>query len=292
MISPRLLSGCLLLVAIAAGTFSDVPNQKHPATMGGYHVLAADFHVHTFPLSASTLAPWDVVLEAQRQGLDAIAITGHDQVLAGKIGQWFSRRVGGPTVLVGEEIISPHYHLVAVGIHTTISWRRSAAAAIDEVHQQGGIAIAAHPVAEFWPAFVAEAMTKLDATEVLQPIAYSTEDASKQLQQLYGRKRLTAIGSSDYHGLGPLGLCHTYVFVREDTEPGILDALRQGHTVVYDSRNGRAYGDPELIQLAAASGGLTEIGHAPSRQGLLAALSRTCGILGLLGATICSFSRA
>jgi hypothetical protein len=174
MISPRLLSGCLLLVAIAAGTFSDVPNQKHPATMGGYHVLAADFHVHTFPLSASTLAPWDVVLEAQRQGLDAIAITGHDQVLAGKIGQWFSRRVGGPTVLVGEEIISPHYHLVAVGIHTTISWRRSAAAAIDEVHQQGGIAIAAHPVAEFWPAFVAEAMTKLDATEVLQPIAYST----------------------------------------------------------------------------------------------------------------------
>jgi PHP domain-containing protein len=289
MISPRLASGCLLLVAIAAGTFSDAPGKKEPVTMGGYHVLAADFHVHTFPFSASTLAPWDVVLEARRQWLDVIAITGHDQVLAGKIGQWFSRRIGGPTVLVGEEIISPHYHLIAVGIHSTVSWRRTAAAAIDEVHQQGGIAVAAHPVAQFWPAFDDEAMRKLEATEVLQPIAYSSEDASRQLQQFYGRKRLTAIGSSDYHGLGPLGLCRTYVFVREDTEQGILQALRDGHTVVYDSRSGRAYGDPELIQLAAMEGGLTKPAHAPPRQGFLAALSRTCGILGLLGIIIFGF---
>ena len=58
MISPRAVSGCLLLVAIAAGTLSDVPAAKQPIVLGGYHVLAADFHVHTFPLSASTLAPW------------------------------------------------------------------------------------------------------------------------------------------------------------------------------------------------------------------------------------------
>ena len=157
-------------------------------------------------------------MEARRQSLDVIAITPHNATLAGKVGQWFARRIGGPTVLVGEEIHAPGYHLIAVGIHSSISWRLNSAAAIDQVHKQGRIAIAAHPVAQSWPAFDTEAMRTLDAAEVLQPIAYSSPAASDQVRQFYERRRLTAIGSSDYHGLGPLGLCRTYVFAREQTE--------------------------------------------------------------------------
>jgi predicted metal-dependent phosphoesterase TrpH len=290
MISPRLASACFLLVAIAAGTLSDTPVRPQPIALGGYRVLAADFHVHTFPLSAGTLAPWDVVLETRRQGLDAIAITGHNDTLAGKAGQWFSRRMGGPTVLVGEEIHAPDYHLIAVGIRTTVSWRRSAAQAIDDVHNQGGFAIAAHPVAEFWPGFDAEAMPKLDGAEVLQPIAYSSEATSRELEQFYGRAKLTAIGSSDYHGLGPVGLCRTLVFAHDDTEQGILDALRAGRTVVID--RGRAYGDPELIALALKDPRLNHPEASSSTGGFLAVLSRTCGIIGLIGISFFGFCYA
>jgi hypothetical protein len=278
-ISARLLAGCLLLVAIVCGTLSDAPDAVQSPMLGGFHVLAADFHVHTFPLSAGTLAPWDIVGEARRQGLDAIAITGHNEVVAGQIGQWFSRRIGGPIVLAGEEIHAPHYHLIAAGIHATISWRRSAADAIDEAHRQGGIAIAAHPVASFWDGFDGAAMSKLDGAEVVQPIVYAGEAASSQMREFYlrakGNRPLAAIGSSDYHGPGPLGVCRTYVFAKEATEEGILEALRAGRTVVFD--RGRAYGDPELIRL------LPRDPRGAGPDGLLPTLSRICGIAGLVG---------
>ena len=286
MITPRAISACLLLAALALGTLSDALHERAPVILGGYRVLAADFHVHSFPLSGSNLAPWDIVMEARRQGLDAIALTGHDNVWEGRAGRWFSSRFGGPLVLVGEEIHAPGHHVIAVGIHRTISWRLSAAAAIDEVHAQGGIAIAAHPLAGSWPAFAA-AMGKLDGTEVVQPTALESEENTAQLRQFYERARAAAIGSSDYHGAGPLGVCRTYVFSRSATEQGILEALRAGRTVVFD--RGRIVGDPALIRLAQQDGRLAEPPTPPPGQGLLAALSRTCGLLGLSGIVFFGF---
>ncbi len=286
MISPRVVSACLLLAALACGTLSDAPPERAPVILGGYRVLAADFHVHSFPLSGSTLAPWDLVVEARRQGLDAIALTGHDNVWEGKAGQWFSRRFGGPIVLVGEEIHSPGHHVIAVGIHRAISWRLGAPAAIDQAHAQGGIGIAAHPLAGSWPAFEA-VLGKLDGAEVAQPTAFVSENDTAQLRQFYERAQVTAIGSSDYHGAGPLGVCRTFVFARSATEQGILEALRAGRTVVFD--RGRVFGDPALIRLAREDGRLTEPPAPPPGRRLLAALSRTCGLLGLIGIVFFGF---
>jgi hypothetical protein len=272
-----------------------VPLLSRPVP-GGRVLAAADFHVHTFPLSASTLAPWDLVVEARRQGLDALAITGHNQVLAGKLGRWFSRWIAnripnwidGPIVLAGEEIHAPDYHLIALGIDTTVSWRRTAASAIDEIHRQHGIAIAAHPTAQFRAGYDAEAMRKLDGAEIVQPISYSAGNAYRDMQEFYGRRQLTAIGSSDYHGVGPVGLCRAYVFTRESGEQGILEALRQGHTVVYD-RAGRAYGDPKLVRLAAQAPRLREPEDRDPSPGFLTTFSRTCGLLGMIGVILFGF---
>ena len=66
----------LLLTAIVAGTIADVPHKHPPLVLRGYHVLTADFHVHSFPLSWATLAPWDTVIDAQHQGLEVMAMTG------------------------------------------------------------------------------------------------------------------------------------------------------------------------------------------------------------------------
>jgi hypothetical protein len=270
----------LLAAAIGAGTLADSVRSSPPLTLGGYRVLAADFHIHPLPLSAAALAPWDIVLEARRQGLDAIAITGHDDVWSAKTGRWVSRLVGGPTVLVGEEIISPEHHIIGVGLTTAVSWRLSAFDAISQIHQQGGVAIAAHPMASFWPGYPEAALRILDAAEIMQPIAYAKPRAA-EMREFFGRGRFTAIGSTDFHGLGPIGFCRTYVFAREDSDTAILEALRQGHTVVYDGE-GRAWGDPTLIRLA-------EDAHVRDREpqsppGGVSLLSRTCGILGLIAA--------
>jgi hypothetical protein len=275
----RLISGSLLLAAIVAGSFPDARRENPALIISGYRVLAADFHVHMHPMSWSTLAPWDTVIEARRQGLDAFAMAGQNVVWPGTIGRWFSRRIGGPTVLVSEEIHTPRYHMIAVGIESAIDWRRTAAEAIVEIHGQGGIAIAAHPIAEYWPGWDAAAMANLDAAEIVHPIIYEQPDRYPQLQEFYGRKRLTAIGSSDYHGTGSIGTCRTYVFAKENTEQGILEALRAGRTAVYDHQ-GRAYGDPDLIRLAAGSLPRPEGAPPPTALNIF---SRISGVLGLVG---------
>jgi hypothetical protein len=198
------ISGGLLVAALAAGTASDVPRLHPPLILGGYRVLAADFHIHQFPLSWSTLAPWDLVLEARRQGLDAIAITGHNQVWAGQAGRWFSNLVGGPTVLVGEEIHPPRGHILAIGIERAIDWRLPPEQAIDEVHRQGGIAIAAHPSALSWPVWSDAAVRKLDGAEVVHPSGYIQDSLAGEFRTFYQRAHVAAVADSDFHGLGPL----------------------------------------------------------------------------------------
>ena len=277
----------LLAVGIAAGTLADTPVDHRPLTLGGYQVLAADFHVHPFPLSASTLLPWDLIIEARYQGLDAIAITGHNGVTMGRIGRWIATHFGGPTVLPGEEIHGPAYHMLAIGIHSTISWRLPAARAIEEIHRQGGVAIAAHPDAASWPGFGAEAMRTLDGSEIVQPLTFAGEPYASAMRQFNARGHFTATGDSDYHGVGPLGLCRTYVFARENSEPAILDALRAGRTVVYGPDG--VYGDPALIELASRSGRLPPV---PQHDGWLTLLSRLAGIPGLLGVAFFGFGRA
>src|SRR5262249_1531120 len=125
-------------------------------------------------------------------------------------------------------------------------------------------------------------MSKWDAVEGLHAIAYFSTGAYPELQQFYGRSRLTAIGDSDYHGLGPMGLCRTFVFARDDSERSILEALRAQHTVVYD-RDGHAFGDPDLIYLTRQDARFNELRSSPSEQGFLSRASCVAGILGLLG---------
>lgn len=285
MKSAKAIAGVLLAVSMAAGTFSDAPRLRPSLVVGGYQVLAADFHVHSFPFSSSTLSPFETVFEARGEGLDVIAMTPHNHTWVGKLGERFSGSVHGPLVIPGEEIVTPNYHMLAIGIRATISPNHTAAGAIDEIHRQGGIAVAAHPTKHYWPAYDSEAMKKLDGAEVVHPIAWQREDLAEQLRQFYNRKHLIAFGDSDYHGLGPVGLCRTYVFTHDATGQGILDALRNGRTVIYD--RGKIYGDPDLIRLAATDGRLPQVAEAaPQNTGFLSIVSRITAILGLLAAVL------
>jgi hypothetical protein len=267
----------MLGAAIVAGTMADRPVERPPMIVDGYRVLAADFHVHPAVASAAVVTPWDLVRQAQRDGLDALAITPHNQVFSAKIGRWFSRTFGGPTVIVGEEIRGPDYHLIALGIDRSVSWRQPAAAAIDEVHRLGGVAIAAHPSSLYWPAYDANAMASLDGSEVLHPGVYLRKRGGGQLREFHARTRGAAIGSSDYHGLGPVGLCRTYVFATDNTERAILDAIRARRTLVID-RDGATYGDPRFYRVAAALPRENVSAVTP-----LAMFSRVAGLVALGG---------
>jgi PHP domain-containing protein len=274
-------SVALLLAGLALGWLADREPARPPAVRGGYQVLAADFHVHSF-LGDGALSPLDLVGEARRRGLHAIAITNHNQVGAARLGRWLSRRLDGPLVLVGQEVTNPAYHLVAVGIETAVDARQDAADAIDAIHAQGGVAIAAHPHARFWAGYDEAALRRLDAAERIHPLVYARPREARELSEFFARaeargRSLAPVGSSDFHAFAMLGLCRTYVFVREAGEPGVLEAVRAGRTVVYDP-SGAAHGPPDLVRLLA-----DDPPAPPAGPGRLARASGVCAWLGLLG---------
>jgi predicted metal-dependent phosphoesterase TrpH len=276
------ISIALLVVAFVAGTAADRVPARAPIVLDGYRVLAADFHIHSSTWSDGTLTPFGLVLEAERQGLDVIAITGHNEVLDSEAGRWFAERVGGPTVLTGEEILAHAHHVIAVGIHRVVDWRAPVADEIDEVHRQGGVAIAAHPLRSFWPAFDEAAIARLDGAEICHPLIYDEPEAQVSLEAFAARGSFAAIGSSDFHGFGRMGLCRTFVFARDASEAAVLEALRAHRTVVYGP-GGRVYGDPALVALAATRPELQERATTDAPAGWLDWISRVCGVAGLAG---------
>jgi len=281
----RGIAAALVALTALIGTIVDDAPARPPVTRDiagpdgspgvSLRVLEVDLHAHT-RFADGFLSPFDLVLQARRRGLDALAITDHNILFPALLGRWFGRVTSGPTILVGEEITTRDYHVHGVGLEERIDASLPLDRVIDEVHRQGGILIAAHPVKRFWPLLV-PARSRFDAAEVMHPLAFGSRDGGwrwEEMRDYYegnvgplspsggrsvgtaspsgGRaladgKRLTAVASSDYHFFSPLGVTRTLVFAKSDSEADILAALREGKTVVHDLE-GRPYGDPALIE--------------------------------------------
>lgn len=243
----------LLAIGAIAGSLYDTAPEREDTERGGMRVLEVDFHTHT-RFSDGFLSPFESVIDARRHGLDAFAITEHNAVLPAKMGRWFSELIGGPTVIVGEEITTSRFHVIGVGLSHAIDAPEDVQDALDEIHAQNGVAIAAHPAERFWPVFD-PVRADLDATEVVHPVAFSERSSGgfrwSDMVEFYERAHrdgypLAAVGSSDFHFFRVLGVCRTLVFTNDTSERGIVEALRAGRTVVI-APNGRRFGDPELL---------------------------------------------
>ena len=273
----RLVSLALIAAGLLAGSLGDRPLRPQPMTLGGYRVLAVDFHTHSSMWSDGAFTPWGLVLEAERQGLDAIAVTGHNEVWDGQLAERFVQAVGGPIVIGGQEVLAEgRFHMIAAGIKTVVDFRKSAADVIDDVHRQGGIAIAAHPYHSHVAGWDA-AVRVLDGGEICHPNIFWDPAGQAELEEFAARQPIAAIGSSDFHGTGRMGVCRTYVFARDATAQGILDAVRAHRTVVFGLGD-RVYGGPDLVKYADALRG-----RAPARQSHGDALDWVSRITALAG---------
>lgn len=270
----------LLFVALVSGAVADRVPARTPIVVGGYRVLAVDLHTHSSMWSDGVLTPWGLVLEAQRQQLDAIAVTGHHQLSDAKVARWFSTLIGGPTVIVGEELLAVDHHVLAIGVEAPVH-SVTVQARIADIHAQGGVAIAAHPMREFWPAFAGTAAAGLDGAEVCHPLVYGNREAEAALIEFSAARSTAAIGSSDFHGLGRMGECRTYVFAADSSAPAILDAIRAKRTVVYGP-NGRVFGNQQLAALISRLTELRDLATTDGPVSTLDWLSRVTGLLGLV----------
>lgn len=110
---------------------------------------SADIHLHT-TASDGLYSPRQVVeWAATRTDLSVIAITDHNTMDGALEAVEIAR--GLPIELVlGQEIDSTEGHVLALWIREPIPPGMSASDTVAAIHEQGGIAIAAHPFAPKW----------------------------------------------------------------------------------------------------------------------------------------------
>jgi len=114
--------------------------RRRPASLG-----RADLHVHS-RWSDGAQHPDDIVRAAAGR-VDVIAITDHDEIRGALRASAFAHDHPelGVDVVVGEEISTLNGHLIGLYLSEIVPPGLSAAETIGRIHEQGGLAVAAHP---------------------------------------------------------------------------------------------------------------------------------------------------
>ncbi len=234
------LSIALGLALVLECTSKDTPAIETPRWIAdeGFTAIEGDFHMHT-RFSDGVASPFDLVLLAERRGLQTIAVTEHNTTFPAKLARSFATLRRSPViVVVGEELTSREAHMLALGLEDTIDPRLPIRDVAEQVHAQGGVLIAAHPVKRFWVGLEGSCEV-LDGVERMHPLAFRERstfgawDEVKAFETMCSEVKPHAVlGNSDFH-VGPdFGSPRTVLFVRERTEDGVIDAIRERRTVV------------------------------------------------------------
>jgi hypothetical protein len=112
---------------------------------------AAELHAHT-RASDGMVTTEELVRAAAGIGLSVICVTDHDTIppLSGAIG--LGQELG-VDVVRGEEVTAsfpPGIHIVGLFLEQTIRMHMSVEDTVDAIHDQGGLAIIAHPFMPTW----------------------------------------------------------------------------------------------------------------------------------------------
>ena len=174
----------------------------------------ADLHIHTLA-SDGVSSVTDILDHAEGRGLDVIAIADHERVDAAHAARSMARDRGLHfEVIVGEEITTRGGHLVALGIEQRIRPWGSLKSSVARVHEQGGLAIIAHPLVPYPLCASAGAIMRLmdeadstfhpDAIEVFNPTT-ARMPWGRRVPEFAASIDLPGVAGSDAHRAADVG---------------------------------------------------------------------------------------
>ena len=168
-------------------------------------------------------------------GLDVIAITDHERVDAAHAARAMALARGlHVEVIVGEEITTRGGHLVALFIERRIRPWGSIKSAIAQVHEQGGLAIIAHPLVPYPLCASGRTIRRLldeadpifhpDGIEAFNPTTASMRWA-RRAPEFVAATGVAALGGSDAHRADHVGHALTTFsgHTAEDVRRAILE---------------------------------------------------------------------
>jgi len=157
-----------------------------------------DFHLHT-NYSFDTRTSLEQVIErATKAGINCVAVTDHDTIE----GALELKQIAPFKVIIGEEISSTGGHILGLFLKKAIPPHLSVHETIARIHEQGGVAVAAHPFARIAGASLGQEfidnVKNFDLVEVANSNNFFRSDDRKALSyaENYG---LGKISGSDSH---------------------------------------------------------------------------------------------
>ncbi len=213
----------------------------------------ADIHIHT--THSDGMATVEQVLEfvENETDLDLIAITDHDMFDgADEARNLAARRHYRFQVLTGTEVTTLEGHLLALGIDKPVRSLQPLDKTIAQVHEQGGVVIAPHPMSWMIRSIGRNGLLRIqrhpnatihfDGCETLNP-SVAGKVVARQVRDLNDRVlKLAETGGSDSHFLLTIGTATTVYpgTSAEDFRRALADktTIADGH---YWTRNEMRY---------------------------------------------------
>lgn len=207
----------------------------------------ADLHIHSLA-SDGVSSVAEILGAAEAAGLDVICITDHDRIEAATAAQAFARAQDSEVeVIVGEEISSRSGHVVALFIEQRIRPWQSMRATVAQIHDQGGLAIIAHPLVPYPLCASGRTIKRLladddprhhpDGMEAFNPTT-ARMVWSRKAPEFAAEVGLAALASSDAHRAADVGSSFTTFPGRtaDDLRAAILARSTDWEGVAYSWR--------------------------------------------------------
>ncbi|WP_335999310.1 PHP domain-containing protein [Halorientalis halophila] len=215
-------------------------------------MLAAELHCHS-SASHDGRDPVELLLgQAEAVGLDALAVTDHDEIEA-SLDAVEKAEEYGLVGIPGMEVSTAAGHVLALGVREAIPPGLSFGETLDRIRSLGGIAVVPHPFQESRSGVLAnisqETLTAADAIEVYNS-RLLTGRANRQAERYARRNGLPMTAGSDAHISEMVGQAVTRIDAADRSVEAILDAVREGRTAVEGKRT------PWRISFRQAAGGV------------------------------------
>ncbi len=175
----------------------------------------ADLHIHSLA-SDGTSGIAEILDQVEREtDLDVVAITDHERLDAALAARTMARDRGmRAEVIVGEEVSTLGGHLLALFIEERVKPLRTLRTTIGEIHEQGGLAIPAHPLVPYPLCAQGWVLRRLinekdprvrpDAIEAFNPTTLGRPWHSRVVR-FAAEHGLATVGNSDAHEAASIG---------------------------------------------------------------------------------------
>ena len=197
----------------------------------------ADLHTHPFDVDSGS-RPGAFYAAVIATDLAVVVLADHDRVDMARELVARSREERTPIELVvGEEITSRAGHVLGIGLTARVPRGLSLIESIVAIHEQGALAVVAHPLLPIWTSASEDTLAKLaegdsrsrpDALEAMHPLAAWFPGWRGRVEALARRCGYPIVGGSDAHVIRAIGLGRTGF--HGSTAADLFAAIRAGET--------------------------------------------------------------